>query len=77
MTDVAGGAVGSDQFVDLHMHSTASDGTRAPRDVVTAAKAVGLAAIALTDHDTVAGLEEAFAAYLRAMGRLVEQSGGG
>jgi predicted metal-dependent phosphoesterase TrpH len=62
VTDVVGGAVGSDQFVDLHMHSTASDGTRAPRDVVTAAKAVGLAAIALTDHDTLAGLEEAFAA---------------
>ena len=43
-------------FVDLHMHSTASDGSRAPADVVRAAKAAGLAAIALTDHDTVAGL---------------------
>ena len=46
-------------FVDLHMHSTASDGSRSPTDVVGAAKAAGLAAIALTDHDTVGGLEEA------------------
>jgi predicted metal-dependent phosphoesterase TrpH len=46
-------------FVDLHMHSTASDGSRQPADVVRAAKAAGLAAIALTDHDSVAGLEEA------------------
>jgi hypothetical protein len=46
-------------FVDLHMHSTASDGSRAPADVVRAAKAAGLVAIALTDHDSVAGLPEA------------------
>ena len=46
-------------FVDLHMHSTASDGSRTPSDVVRAAKAAGLAAIALTDHDSVAGLAEA------------------
>lgn len=45
--------------VDLHMHSTASDGSRSPAEVVAAAKAAGLAAIALTDHDTVAGLAEA------------------
>ena len=49
-------------FVDLHMHSTASDGSRAPADVVGAAKAAGLVAIALTDHDSVAGLGEAQAA---------------
>lgn len=48
--------------VDLHMHSTASDGSRTPADVVAAAKAAGLAAIALTDHDTVSGLAEARAA---------------
>jgi predicted metal-dependent phosphoesterase TrpH len=41
------------------MHSTASDGSRAPGDVVREAKRVGLAAIALTDHDTLAGLPEA------------------
>ncbi|PYP78435.1 MAG: hypothetical protein DMD35_11485 [Gemmatimonadetes bacterium] len=45
--------------VDLHMHSTASDGSRAPAEVVRAAKRAALAAIALTDHDTVAGLAEA------------------
>jgi predicted metal-dependent phosphoesterase TrpH len=49
-------------YVDLHMHSTASDGSRSPRDVVQAAKNAGLAAIALTDHDTVGGLAEAQAA---------------
>jgi 3',5'-nucleoside bisphosphate phosphatase len=46
-------------FVDLHTHSTASDGARAPIDVVRAAKAAQLSAIALTDHDTLAGLVEA------------------
>jgi len=49
----------ADGFVDLHMHSTASDGSRAPGDVVREAKRVGLAAIALTDHDTLDGLAEA------------------
>jgi predicted metal-dependent phosphoesterase TrpH len=50
---------GPTTYVDLHMHSTASDGSRAPADVVRAAKAARLAAIALTDHDSVAGLPEA------------------
>ena len=49
-------------FVDLHAHSTASDGARPPREVVQAAFAAGLAAIALTDHDTLAGVNEASAA---------------
>ena len=49
-------------FVDLHTHSTASDGSRAPAEVVQAARAAGLAAVALTDHDTIAGLPEATAA---------------
>ncbi len=49
-------------YVDLHMHSTASDGSRAPRDVVRAANDAGLVAIALTDHDSVGGLAEAQAA---------------
>jgi len=48
-----------DGFVDLHMHSTASDGSRAPGDVVREAKRIGLCAIALTDHDTLDGLAEA------------------
>jgi predicted metal-dependent phosphoesterase TrpH len=51
--------------VDLHMHSTASDGSRAPEDVAAAAHAAGLTAIALTDHDTVAGVDAARAAGAR------------
>ena len=53
------GPVGPTGLVDLHMHSTASDGSRAPADVVRAAKRASLVAIALTDHDTVSGLPEA------------------
>ncbi len=45
--------------VDLHMHSTASDGALPPAEVVAAAHAAGVAAIALTDHDTLDGLPEA------------------
>jgi predicted metal-dependent phosphoesterase TrpH len=50
---------GTGPFVDLHAHSTASDGSRAPADVIREAKRVGLAAIALTDHDTLDGIAEA------------------
>jgi predicted metal-dependent phosphoesterase TrpH len=46
-------------FVDLHTHSTASDGSRAPGDVVREARRNGLSAIALTDHDTLDGIAEA------------------
>ncbi len=49
-------------YVDLHSHSTASDGARSPAEVMALARAAGLAAIALTDHDTVAGIAEAEAA---------------
>lgn len=49
-------------FIDLHVHSTASDGTLTPADVVKAAKDQELCAIALTDHDTVAGISEALQA---------------
>lgn len=48
--------------VDLHTHSTASDGTCPPGEVVRLAHAAGLEAVALTDHDTVNGLPEASAA---------------
>ncbi len=44
---------------DLHMHSTCSDGADAPHTVVENAKNNGLALMALTDHDTIAGVEEA------------------
>jgi predicted metal-dependent phosphoesterase TrpH len=47
------------QIVDLHTHSLASDGSDAPAALVRKAAARGLAAIALTDHDTMAGLGEA------------------
>jgi 3',5'-nucleoside bisphosphate phosphatase len=47
--------------VDLHTHSTASDGTLAPAALMRAAAAAGLAGIALTDHDTGNGLVEAAA----------------
>jgi len=47
------------QRIDLHTHSTASDGTLTPAELMRAAKAAGIAAIALTDHDTFAGLPEA------------------
>ncbi|MFC3686724.1 PHP domain-containing protein [Aquipuribacter hungaricus] len=47
---------------DLHTHSTASDGTTSPAEVVRAAAAAGLTGLALTDHDTGAGLAEAAAA---------------
>ncbi|HEX7122082.1 MAG TPA: PHP domain-containing protein, partial [Gemmatimonadaceae bacterium] len=46
-------------FVDLHLHSTASDGTDTPAEVVRTAHGAGLAALALTDHDTVDGIAEA------------------
>ena len=45
--------------IDLHMHSTASDGLLSPAEVVQLAKERGLTTIALTDHDTTAGWEEA------------------
>jgi predicted metal-dependent phosphoesterase TrpH len=45
--------------VDLHTHTTASDGLHRPADNIRMAKEAGLAAIAITDHDTVAGIAEA------------------
>jgi predicted metal-dependent phosphoesterase TrpH len=48
-------------LIDLHAHSTASDGTDAPAGVVTAAAQAGLDVVALTDHDTTAGWSDAAA----------------
>ena len=45
-------------IIDLHAHSTASDGTYTPAEVAELAQKIGLSAIALTDHDTIDGLEE-------------------
>lgn len=47
------------KYIDLHVHSTCSDGTFTPAGLFSYAVQKGLAAIALTDHDTVEGLEEA------------------
>lgn len=47
------------RFVDLQVHSTASDGVLPPAAVVQAARTAGLEAIALTDHDSMAGIPEA------------------
>jgi predicted metal-dependent phosphoesterase TrpH len=48
--------------IDLHMHTTASDGRLSPRALVAAAAAAGIQTIAVTDHDTTAGVAEATAA---------------
>jgi predicted metal-dependent phosphoesterase TrpH len=45
-------------YVDLHLHTTASDGVLSPAEIVRYAKAKGLQAIAITDHDTIEGCEE-------------------
>ena len=49
-------------LIDLHLHSSASDGTDGPADVVRLAAAAGVTTLALTDHDTTAGWAEAAAA---------------
>jgi predicted metal-dependent phosphoesterase TrpH len=48
--------------IDLHTHTTASDGSFAPAEVVKMAEEAGLVAVAITDHDTTAGVAEAQAA---------------
>ncbi len=46
------------KLCDLHTHSTYSDGTWTPKELIAGAERAGLSAVALTDHNTVAGLEE-------------------
>ena len=48
--------------IDLHTHSSVSDGTETPAELLATAKGAGLDVVALTDHDTVAGWAEAQAA---------------
>jgi len=50
------------RYIDLHTHTTASDGTTPPRALVELARNRGLAAIAISDHDSTEGLDEALAA---------------
>lgn len=59
MIEAGGDPYAPDRYVDLHMHSTASDGALPPHEVVAAAQRAGLSAIALTDHDTIDGLASA------------------
>ena len=48
-----------ERYIDLHTHSTASDGTLTPTELVSLARKQNLKALALTDHDTTDGLKEA------------------
>lgn len=48
-----------DMVIDLHSHSTASDGTLKPRELVREAKRMGVDILAITDHDSVGGVDEA------------------
>jgi len=48
--------------IDLHTHSTSSDGTDSPAELVAAAAAAGVDVMALTDHDTTGGWDPAVAA---------------
>ena len=52
----------SERFCDLHTHSTFSDGTLTPEELLAAAREAGLSAVALTDHNTVDGLPALLAA---------------
>lgn len=50
------------QMIDLHCHSTASDGKLSPTEIVLRAKSKGISLLSLTDHDTIDGLTEAIGA---------------
>ena len=50
------------EHIDLHVHTTASDGTMTPSEAVCHAKELGLSAVAVTDHDSCEGVPEAVAA---------------
>ena len=51
-------SVHRDSRIDLHLHTTASDGSLTPAELVARAKSLGLSAIAITDHDSVGGVGE-------------------
>jgi len=52
----------NDKRIDMHMHSTYSDGVRTPAELITMARTKGLAGLALTDHDSIEGFRELSAA---------------
>ena len=47
------------ELIDLHTHTTASDGSHSPAEIVSMAHFAGLKAVAITDHDTLKGIDEA------------------
>ena len=47
------------RIIDLHTHTTESDGSLAPEELILEARRIGLSAIAITDHDTIAGIKKA------------------
>lgn len=51
-----------EKLIDLHVHTTASDGILTPTEVVKKAKKLGLSAIGIADHDTIGGVKEAMTA---------------
>lgn len=55
-------AKSKDEWVDMHVHTTYSDGLLTPTQVVTKAKEAGLKAVGIVDHDTLEGVEEAYLA---------------
>src|SRR5690349_11251884 len=48
--------------IDLHAHSSVSDGTETPAELIAAGVAAGLGVLAITDHDSTAGWDQAFVA---------------
>jgi predicted metal-dependent phosphoesterase TrpH len=65
VSSLSGPAGPTTGLIDLHLHSTASDGEYPPEEVMARAARAGLAAVALTDHDTLDGVPAALAAGLR------------
>ena len=59
MTDLRVNTPPEPLYIDLHVHSTASDGSLSPQELIKAAEAVPLRAMAITDHDTIDGAAEA------------------
>ena len=51
-----------EKIVDLHIHTKASDGVLSPTEIILKAKKLGICAVGICDHDTVAGIAEAKAA---------------
>lgn len=58
-TPVSSRLIAQPRRIDLHLHSTASDGVLSPTAIVAAAHAAGVDVIALTDHDSIDGIDEA------------------